>query len=321
MSNVKKQNGRNKRISSGNKQKRSTKEDWSDDSKSSSSCGEDELSVEEDDLMEDGKTGLCSAIMFGPSVFDNDPFFAHHREQMRRMDEMFQTPFMGMGGGFGGGMLSLENGNGRPSDRHHQRQEQRAQNAQVSRRHQFMDPLAHFDSMFSNMRSMMSDMHRAFDQVSDNPNNPNTHMYQQSSFYSSSNVGNGAPKVFQASSSVRQIPGGVKETRKAVRDSETGVERVAMGHHINDRAHIIERSRNSRTGESNENQELINLNEEEAPAFDSEYQDRWHNTMKGVEQRRRRIREQTHRPAQAHRALPEPEKSSRRPRKTSHRKD
>ena len=55
----------------------------------------------------------------------------------------------------------------------------------------------------------------------------------------------------------------MKETRKTVRDSETGVERVAMGHHINERAHIIERSRNSRTGESNENQELININEGE----------------------------------------------------------
>ncbi|GFO18758.1 myeloid leukemia factor [Plakobranchus ocellatus] len=76
-------------------------------------------------------------------------------------------------------------------------------------------------------------------------------------------MGGGAPKVFEATSSVRQIPGGVKETRKAVRDTETGVERVAMGHHINDRAHIIERSRNARTGESNENQDFINLDEGE----------------------------------------------------------
>ncbi|GFR74345.1 myeloid leukemia factor 1 [Elysia marginata] len=262
--------------------------------------------------------------MFGPSMFDNDPFFSHHREHMRRMDEMFQTPFMGMSGGFGrDGPLSLEDGRHRSSERrhHHQRQEQRAQNAQVSRRHQFMDPFSHFDAMFSNMRSMMSDMHRAFEQGTDG-GNPNSHMYQQSSFYSSSNMGNGPPKVFQASSSVRQMPGGVKETRKAVRDSETGVERVAMGHHINERAHIIERSRNAHTGETNENQELININEEEAPAFDSEYQDRWHSTSKGVEQRRRRIRELTHRPGHSHRALPEPEgTSSRRPRKPSNRKN
>lgn len=233
------------------------------------------------------------------------------------MDEMFQAPFMGLGFGRDG-PLSLEDGRHRRSDRHHQRQEQRAQNAQVSRQNQFMDPFSHFNSMFSNMRSMMSDMHRAFEQV---PNDPNTHMFQQSSFYSSSNMGNGTPKVFQASSSMRQLPGGVRETRKAVRDSETGVERVAMGHHINDRAHIIERSRNAHTGETNENQELINIDEEEAPAFDTEYHDRWHNTMKGVEQRRQRIRDLTHRPSHSQRALPEQEGTSRRPRKTSHRKN
>ncbi|RUS91038.1 hypothetical protein EGW08_001166 [Elysia chlorotica] len=287
------------------KKKKPGKKEGSDDSDTNSqssgpdsSCGDNDLRLEDLDLTDDGS----------------------HHEQMRRMDEMFQAPFMGIGRGLGGGgPLSLEVGNGRSSDRHNRRQEQRAQNAQVSRRNQFMDPFAHFDSMFSNMRSMMSDMHRAFDQGADNPN---THMYQQSSFYSSSNVGNGTPKVYQASSSVKQIPGGVKETRKTVMDSETGVERVAMGHHIKDRAHIIERSRNSRTGESNENQELINITEEEAPAFDSEYRDRWHITTKGVEQRRRRLRDLTHRPTQSHqRALPEPETNSRRPRKASHRKE
>lgn len=53
----------------------------------------------------------------------------------------------------------------------------------------------------------------------------------------------------------------VKETRKAVRDSESGVEKMAVGHHINDRAHVIERSRNVRTGEENENQDYINIDE------------------------------------------------------------
>ena len=76
---------------------------------------------------------------------------------MRRMDEMFQSSFMGMGGTGRSNPLALEGGRQR-----HQRQEQRAQNMQVSQQGQFMDPFAHFNSMFSNMRSMMSDMHRAF---------------------------------------------------------------------------------------------------------------------------------------------------------------
>ena len=52
----------------------------------------------------------------------------------------------------------------------------------------------------------------------------------------------------------------VKETRKAVRDSERGVEKMSVGHHIRDRAHIIEKSR-GRDGNVDENQELINLDE------------------------------------------------------------
>ena len=38
---------------------------------------------------------------------------------------------------------------------------------------------------------------------------PNNHSYVQSSFYSYSNTGQGAPKVYQASSSTRTAPGGV----------------------------------------------------------------------------------------------------------------
>lgn len=71
----------------------------------------------------------------------------------------------------------------------------------------------------------------------------------------------GKPKVFQASSSTTQAPGGVKETRKMVRDSETGIEKLAVGHHINSRGHVIQRQRNRRTGDHEENQEYINLEE------------------------------------------------------------
>lgn len=52
----------------------------------------------------------------------------------------------------------------------------------------------------------------------------------------------------------------VKETRKSERDSERGTERMAVGHHIRDRAHIIERTRR-RGGDIEENQELINLDD------------------------------------------------------------
>lgn len=53
----------------------------------------------------------------------------------------------------------------------------------------------------------------------------------------------------------------VKETRKALKDSESGLEKMAIGHHIHDRAHVIKKSRNNKTGDEELNQEFINLDE------------------------------------------------------------
>jgi len=45
---------------------------------------------------------------------------------------------------------------------------------------------------------------------------PNSHSYVQSSVMSYSNTGNGAPKVYQATSATRQAPGGVSQTNNCV---------------------------------------------------------------------------------------------------------
>lgn len=55
----------------------------------------------------------------------------------------------------------------------------------------------------------------------------------------------------------------IRETRQAMRDSESGVERLAIGHHIRDRGHVMERSRNRRTGDHEERDDYINLEESE----------------------------------------------------------
>lgn len=55
----------------------------------------------------------------------------------------------------------------------------------------------------------------------------------------------------------------IRETRQSVRDSESGLERLAIGHHIGSRAHIMERSQNRRTGDREERQDFINLDESE----------------------------------------------------------
>uniref|UniRef100_A0A2K5D8Q8 Myeloid leukemia factor 1 n=1 Tax=Aotus nancymaae TaxID=37293 RepID=A0A2K5D8Q8_AOTNA len=64
----------------------------------------------------------------------------------------------------------------------------------------------------------------------------------------------------------------IKETRKAMRDSDSGLEKMAIGHHIRDRAHVIKKSKNKKTGDEEVNQEFINMNESDACAFDDEWQ-------------------------------------------------
>lgn len=53
----------------------------------------------------------------------------------------------------------------------------------------------------------------------------------------------------------------IKETRKAIKDSVSGLEKMAVGHHIQDRAHVIEKSKNNKTGDEELNQEFVNLDE------------------------------------------------------------
>ncbi|XP_078065138.1 myeloid leukemia factor 1 [Mustelus asterias] len=107
----------------------------------------------------------------------------------------------------------------------------------------------------------------------------NGHSMNSSSVMTYAKVGNEPPKIFQASSHVHNVPGGMKEIRKAVKDSESGVEKMSIGHHIHDRAHVIQKSRNQRTGDEEIDQEFINLNEAEAVDFDEEWKNKVSNFM------------------------------------------
>ncbi|XP_047730973.1 myeloid leukemia factor 1 isoform X3 [Prionailurus viverrinus] len=101
---------------------------------------------------------------------------------------------------------------------------------------------------------------------------PNGHSFSSSSIMTYSKVGDEPPKVFQASTQTRRAPGGIKETRRALRDSDSGLEKMAVGHHLHDRAHVIKKSKNNKTGDEEVNQEFINMNESDAHAFDDEWQ-------------------------------------------------
>jgi len=71
----------------------------------------------------------------------------------------------------------------------------------------------------------------------------------------------GRPQVYQATSSTRTAPGGIKETKKTVSDSRSGTRKMAIGHHIGERAHIVERKQNLQTGQREEHVELVNLSD------------------------------------------------------------
>lgn len=117
---------------------------------------------------------------------------------------------------------------------------------------------------------------------------PNCQTFSSSTVISYSSSGAGAPKVYQQTSQTTTGPGGVRicptellrcshlrlvstllfspqirETRQSLRDSESGLERLAIGHHIGARAHIVARSQNRRTGDREERQDFINLEESE----------------------------------------------------------
>ncbi|NXX24527.1 MLF1 factor, partial [Nicator chloris] len=192
-----------------------------------------------------------------------DPFAAHH-EHMRQMLRSFSEPF---------GRdppLSLPEGRDPAERRAPGRAQQDAQVAvRGTRRVNFGDPFSAMDRMMSNMRNNMLEMHRKFDDLSIQPSG---HSFSSSSMMTYSKMGDEPPKVFQASTQTRTAPGGVKETRRALKDSESGLEKIAIGHHIHDRAHVVEKSRNTKTGNEEMNQEFINLDESEAGTFDEEWQ-------------------------------------------------
>lgn len=95
--------------------------------------------------------------------------------------------------------------------------------------------------------------------------------YCSSSVITMSSGPDGRPQIYQATSSTKTGPGGIRETRRTVQDSMNGVKKMAIGHHIGERAHIIEKEQDLQSGQLEERQEFINLEEEQAEDFDREF--------------------------------------------------
>eukprot|EP00794_Sanderia_malayensis_P015156 gene15156-16714_t len=213
--------------------------------------------------------------MFGRdpfSVFNDDPFFRQHNESMRMMRENFfgADPFATRHQN----QLALRGPQERPRDHHHhdrhRRQQQQNQNHQaLALANPMEDMFSHMNSMFANTNSMFGNMHQQFNSMA---NDPNSHSYSSSSFMSYSSNGNDPPQIYQANKSTRRAPGGVEETKRSVRDSDSGVDKIAIEQKLGERGHRYERKRNVRDGETEEHREFFNMDEEDATTFDRDWQ-------------------------------------------------
>ncbi|KAM4636134.1 myeloid leukemia factor 2 isoform 1-T3 [Discoglossus pictus] len=205
-----------------------------------------------------------------PAMFLMDPF-ALHRQHMRRMfsGNFGMSPFLGL---TDGSVPALPRN--APS-----------RNMQPSA----VAPLGMMGmgGGFMDMFGMMNDLMGGMEQIS---SVPNCQTFSSSTVISYSNMGGStAPKVYQETSQTRLAPGGIRETRRTVRDSDSGLEQMSIGHHIRERAHIMQRSHNHRTGDREERQDYLNMDESEAAGFDDEWnrETNRYRAQRGISYRRR----------------------------------
>lgn len=99
--------------------------------------------------------------------------------------------------------------------------------------------------------------------------------YSSSSVYSVSSSGlHGRPQVYQETRSIRNGPDGVREQIETVQDSMSGKKKMSIGHHIGERGHVIEKEQNLHTGEREEREDFINLEESETDEFERDFSNR-----------------------------------------------
>ncbi|XP_076820621.1 myeloid leukemia factor 1-like [Clavelina lepadiformis] len=132
------------------------------------------------------------------------------------------------------------------------------------RRVQRSDP---FQDIFQSMNRMMSHMHTNMDKIE---GNPNVHSFSSSSVMSYHNDGKSKPKMMQASKSTRLAPGQIRETRRSYRDSESGIEKMAIGHHIGSKGHVMEKRR-QQGGPVEEERRFLEMNEDDIDGFEREW--------------------------------------------------
>ncbi|XP_015113297.1 myeloid leukemia factor isoform X3 [Diachasma alloeum] len=186
--------------------------------------------------------------LFGGMLGDleDDPIFGSHMQSMQHMNSMMNSLFSNPFGMMGPALMGPE-----PRGRH---------------RHNQMMPFGFGMPAFN-----MNDMFSQFDNMGQDPN---THGMSSTSIMTYTSGPDGRPQVYQASRSTRAVPGGIKETQETVYDSRSGTKKMAIGHHIGERAHVIEKQKNLNNGDEEEHHEFVNLDEEEADKFNREWEQR-----------------------------------------------
>lgn len=187
--------------------------------------------------------------------FEDDPFFGSHMRSMHQMNEMMNSMFSNPFGmlGMGPPAIASSLGTTHMNDR----------------------------SRTDLMPFGFPGMNRMFEGI-DHMGNTDCHSFSSSTMMTMTSGPDGRPQVYQASSSTRTAPGGVKETKKTMSDSRSGVKKIAIGHHIGERAHVLEREQNLHSGDREERQEFINLEEEEAEDFNREFEQRTRQSVGAV---------------------------------------
>jgi myeloid leukemia factor 1 len=96
--------------------------------------------------------------------------------------------------------------------------------------------------------------------------------YSSSSVFSVTSSGmDGRPQVYQETRAIRNGPDGVRESIQTVQDSVSGRKKMSIGHHIGERGHVVEKEQNLHTGEREEREDFINLDEEETEEFERDF--------------------------------------------------
>ncbi|XP_076634909.1 myeloid leukemia factor isoform X2 [Colletes latitarsis] len=184
------------------------------------------------------------------------------------------------------------------------------QNAITNGTHRSRNPQNDLQMMQFGFPPMMFNMDRLFANFDNMTPNGDCHSFTTRSVMTMASGPDGQPQVYQETTSTTTAPGGVKETKKTVCDSHTGVKKMAIGHHIGERAHILEREHNVRSGEQEERQEFINLEEEEAESFNNEWETRTRHAVGAIGNSRYGAHGHRSRPDHRQLALPDPSGSS-----------